>query len=48
MQRIAIVGPAGSGKSTLARQLGDVLDLPVVHLDALFWQPGWREPSREA
>src|SRR5262245_48020640 len=48
LQRIAIVGPAGSGKSTLARQLGEALDLPVIHLDALFWQPGWHKPSREA
>jgi adenylate kinase family enzyme len=21
--------------------------LPVIHLDALFWQPGWGKPSRE-
>jgi adenylate kinase family enzyme len=48
MQRIAIVGPAGAGKSTLARHLGEALDLPIIHLDALFWQPGWRAPLPEA
>jgi adenylate kinase family enzyme len=47
MQRIAIVGPAGAGKSTLARHLGEALDLPIIHLDALFWQPGWRAPLPE-
>jgi adenylate kinase family enzyme len=40
-QRIQILGNSGGGKSTLARQLGDVLDLPVIHLDRYFWNPGW-------
>lgn len=39
--RIVVVGPAVSGKSTLARQLGVLLQAPVVELDALYWQPGW-------
>jgi adenylate kinase family enzyme len=43
MQRVMIVGSAGSGKSTLARQIGSLLDLPVVHLDTLYWRPGWIE-----
>lgn len=43
MKRIAIMGCPGSGKSTLARVLGEALDLPVHHLDAYYWQPGWVE-----
>lgn len=40
-----IVGQPGSGKSTLARQLGELLDLPVVHIDLIHWKAGWIERS---
>ena len=47
MKRIIIIGCGGAGKSTLARQLGEKLGLPVVHLDKLFWKPGWVQVSQE-
>ncbi len=48
MQRIVIIGRSGSGKSTLARALGERLGLPVTHLDALYWRPGWQPTSDRA
>ncbi len=42
-----MVGGPGAGKSTLARQIGDKLGLPVVHMDALFWQPGWNSRDED-
>lgn len=41
MKRIVVTGPAGAGKSELARGLGERLGIPVLHLDAMFWGPGW-------
>jgi adenylate kinase family enzyme len=47
MQRILLIGCSGGGKSTLARALGATLGIPVIHLDVLFWKPGWVESSYE-
>ena len=47
MKRVIIIGCGGAGKSTLARQLGEKTGLPVVHLDKLFWLPGWVERERK-
>ena len=47
MERILLIGCGGAGKSTLARQMGEKLNIPVVHLDKLFWHPGWVESTKE-
>lgn len=44
-QRIAIVGVTSSGKSTLGARLAAALDLPLVELDALNWEPDWHALS---
>jgi len=41
MKKIAIIGSGGTGKSTLAKELGQILDLPVYHLDSIYWKSGW-------
>jgi adenylate kinase family enzyme len=41
MQKVAIVGCGGSGKSHVARQLGTILDAPVTHLDAVYFDDEW-------
>jgi adenylate kinase family enzyme len=48
MKRVAILGRGGAGKSTLAQRLSDALDVPVIELDSIFWQPGPRPtPERD-
>ncbi len=46
-QRVLLIGSGGSGKSTLARKLGETTGLPVVHLDQLYWKPGWQHLTKE-
>jgi len=48
VDRVLVLGSSGSGKSTFTRALAERTGLPSVSLDALFWQPGWVEPPREA
>lgn len=39
MKRVVILGRGAAGKSTLARRLGEIIELPVIELDKVFWQP---------
>ncbi|WP_123815529.1 topology modulation protein [Myceligenerans xiligouense] len=47
MQRIAIIGCGGSGKTYLANQLAGVLDLPLTHLDSVYYDTDWNPLPRE-
>lgn len=46
-QRVLVLGNGGAGKSTFARAMGERFSLPVVHLDRIWWLPGWVNRSRE-
>ena len=49
VERIVILGPGGAGKTTLAIALAELTRVPIVHLDHLFWRPGWKPaPPDEA
>lgn len=47
MRRVLVIGSAGAGKSNFAARLAARTRLPLVHLDALYWRPGWTEPPRD-
>lgn len=40
-KKIVVVGVSAVGKSTFARLLSDKLQVPLTHIDAIMWQPGW-------
>jgi adenylate kinase family enzyme len=48
VRRIAILGAGGAGKTVLARRLGQLLGLPVTHLDQLRYDPDWNLVPEEA
>ena len=43
MRRVAVIGASCTGKTTLSRELGLLLGVPHVELDALHHDPGWQE-----
>lgn len=48
ISKIAIVGISGSGKSILARQIVEKTNLPIIHMDTIFWKGNWQAvPEKE-
>ena len=45
--RISILGGSGSGKSTLCTILSKELGLPAIHLDAINFNPNWKEIDKQ-
>ncbi|KAJ6564488.1 hypothetical protein B0H19DRAFT_1026167 [Mycena capillaripes] len=43
--RVRIVG--NSGKRTVGKQLADVLGVPYIGLDPLFWKPDWQQSTND-
>ena len=41
VKKVVVIGSSGSGKSTLSRTLASEWQLPLYHLDMLFWKPQW-------
>ena len=42
-ERLIVIGTTSSGKSTLAGRLADKLGCTFIELDALHWEPNWKE-----
>ena len=46
-KRVIVIGNNGSGKSYFSKKLAEATNLPLIHLDLLYWQNGGVHPSRE-
>ena len=47
--RVIILGNAGSGKSTMARRIIGTMNIPILSLDEIAWNPGpERKPFTES
>lgn len=42
-----LIGAGGAGKSTLALKLAEITQLPLTHLDKVYWQSNWQEPDKK-
>jgi adenylate kinase family enzyme len=47
-KKFALIGLPGSGKSTFAAKLGEILDIPVHHLDTHMFEPGGKKKDKQA
>ena len=47
MKRIIVIGPSGAGKSLLSEKLHNMLNIPLFHLDNIFWNEDKTHISRE-
>ena len=46
-KKVIVIGNNGSGKSYFSTKLSEITDLPLIHLDVLFWKENWTHYRRE-
>jgi adenylate kinase family enzyme len=46
MKKVLVIGSGGAGKSTFSGRLSKLLEIEVIHLDVLYWNPGWIETPK--
>ena len=46
-KKIIVIGPSGAGKSYFSKQLANITNLPLYHLDNLFWKQDKTHITRE-
>jgi len=47
MKEVIVIGSSGAGKTRLSQQLSEILGIGLIHIDRVYWKPGWIEPTKE-
>ena len=47
MEKILVIGSPGSGKSYFSKKLSKILNIPVYHLDLIYWHENWVSMPKE-
>jgi adenylate kinase family enzyme len=47
MRKILVIGSSGAGKSVFAARLAERTGLPLIHLDPIYWKPGWVKTPKD-
>ena len=47
MKRVLVIGCPGAGKTYFSKKLGQILSLPVIHMDNLYWNKDKTSISQE-
>ena len=47
MRKVLVIGSSGAGKSVFAARLAERAGLPLIHLDAIYWKPGWVKTPKD-
>jgi adenylate kinase family enzyme len=47
MKKVLVIGSGGAGKSTFSARLAARTGLPLIHLDSVYWRPGWVETPKD-
>ena len=47
MDRILIIGSNGAGKSSFSYKLSAILNLPLIHIDQIYWMENWKVKPQE-
>ena len=46
-KRVVVIGNSCVGKTTFSSRLASSIGLTHIELDALFWEPNWKEAANE-
>jgi adenylate kinase family enzyme len=46
MKKIIVIGSSGAGKTHFSLRLSRALGIELIHIDKVYWRPGWVEPEK--